>query len=351
MLPETHYRAILDALPAGGTLLHCGPRDAARPLEDRAPDGVSLTTVNVEQVETALTNEGGARFDVIVVDDPTLRPGLLARLRPMLTAAGVFFLEHAQHAGYDAEKRACRDHGSIGPDSGSDSHLWFGGPQLPRAGAGDVPVIVSYFTTDTAYVALADRLRASCDDLGLTHHIVPRTPRGSWEANCATKAEVCLTAWREMRRPILWVDADAIVRGRPSLLAGSRADFAIHKYWGWEFASGTLFFGQTPLAERLLATWVDRCAHEPRVLDQVHLGRVWDEVAASAPLHTTWLPRSYCQIFDTPLEHDEAPVVEHFQASRSCKTAVTVGDPMPWPVSPEEFKQARRASRPLTPAA
>jgi hypothetical protein len=348
---QGHQRAILEALPAAGTLLYCGCRDAARRLEESARAGDSVTALALEDIEFARTHTGGERFDVIVVDDPALRPGLLARLRPMLAADGVVFLAHAQHACYDADKRGYRDYGSIGPDPGSDSHLWYGGPARPRTGAGGLPVIVSYFTTDTAYAALADRLRASCDGLGLTHYIVPRPARGSWEANCATKAEVCLTAWRETQRPILWVDADAIVRNQPSLLAGSRADFAIHKYWGWEFASGTLFFGRTPLAERLLTSWVDRCAREPRVLDQVHLGRVWDEVAASAPLHTTWLPRAYCQIFDTPLEHDEAAVIEHFQASRSQKAAVTVGDSMPWPVSPEDFKQARRASRPLTPAA
>ena len=347
----SHHRVVLDALPPGGTLLYCGARDAARPLEEAAPAGTSLTVVDVEQVDAIVRDDNGTRFDVIVVNDPALRPWVLTRLRPLLTDEGLVFLEHAQHACYDGDKRHFRDHGCVGPDLGNGSHLWFGGPGLPRASVGDVPVIVSYFTTDTVYSALADRLRASCDDLGLTHRIAPRPPRGSWEANCATKAEVCLSAWRELERPILWVDADALVRARPSLLAGSRADFAIHKYWGWEFASGTLYFGRTPLAERMLETWVDRCAREPRVIDQVHLGRVWDEVSVSAPLHTSWLPRAYCQIFDTPLEHDEVPVIEHFQASREHKAAVTKGEPMPWPVSPEEFKQARRASRPLSEAA
>src|SRR6185295_9499601 len=99
-------------------------------------------------------------------------------------------------------------------------------------------------------------------------------------------AEVCLTAWRTLQRPILWVDADAIVRDRPSLLAGNPSDFAIHKAWGWQFASGTIFFGQTALAERLLEVWVERCRREPRIWDQVHLGLAWDDVAAVGPLHT-----------------------------------------------------------------
>lgn len=350
MVIRTHHRAILDALPSDGALLYCGLHDGARTLEVNAPAGASVVVADAGNV-AAGRPIGDARFDVAVIDGPAPQPGLLTRLRPRLKTEGLVFLENAQHPCYDAEKLHYRDHGSIGPDPGTDAHLWFGTPGTPRAGTGDLPVIVSYFTTDTAYVALAERLRRTCDELGLAHYIVPRRPRGSWEANCATKAEVCLTAWRELQRPILWVDADAVVRERPSLLAGSRADFAIHKYWGWQFASGTIFFGATPLAERLLETWVDRCAREPRLFDQVHLDRAWEELTEAAPLYTRWLPRAYCQIFDSGLEHGEGAVIEHFQASRSQKASVTTGDTVPWPVVPDEFKQARRASRPAPPVA
>src|ERR1051325_1577139 len=122
-----HHRAILDALPAGGTLLYCGPRDGARLLEEAIPAGSSLSNLTIEQVVEGHANDCGGRFDVLVVDDAPPRPGLLHPLRSVLTSGGIFFLEHAQHACYDAEKRDYRDHGSIGPDPGTDSHLWFGG--------------------------------------------------------------------------------------------------------------------------------------------------------------------------------------------------------------------------------
>lgn len=179
-----------------------------------------------------------------------------------------------------------------------------------------LPVIVSYYTTATPYEALAARLRASCERLGLAHHIVALDSRGSWEANTYAKARVCQTAWRELGQPILWVDADAIVHAAPELLR-TTADVAVHKWKGQYFASGTVFFNQTSGADLLLSGWVERCATNRGVSDQPHLEHAWNALVRVHPLQTLWLPRSYCQIFDAPRVNGEAAVIEHFQASRT----------------------------------
>lgn len=181
---------------------------------------------------------------------------------------------------------------------------------------GALPIIVSYYTAGTPYQAAAERLRASCDRLDLAHHIVSRETRGDWQLNAFAKADVCRTAWRQLGQPILWVDADAVIHARPELLRGATADFAIHKWKGTHFASGTVFFNQTLGAARLLHRWVEHCATGDDWSDQPLLERAWHEV----PVDTLWLPRSYCQIFDA--RREDRPVIEHFQASRTQRVKV-----------------------------
>lgn len=175
------------------------------------------------------------------------------------------------------------------------------------------PLIVSYYTTGTVYEQWADRMMASCDRLGLQHHVVPLEVTGSWEVRTHTKARVCQAIWTEARQPILWVDADAVIHQRPERLLNATADFAVHQWEGDKhFISATVFFNQTPAAGRLLEAWVARCPTDTTVSDQEHLQAVWNTMARE--LHTLWLPRSYCQIFDR--QRDEPPVIEQFQASR-----------------------------------
>jgi len=172
-----------------------------------------------------------------------------------------------------------------------------------------LPIVVSFYTVNTAYEVMASRLRTSCERLGLAHDMVGIDSRGTWDLDTATKATVCRDAWRRLGRPILWVDADAVIHARPELLRDAPEDVAVHKWKGQHFASGTVFFNQTPLAGRLLDGWVDRCAAGDS--DQIHLELAWKDIPE---IRTLWLPRSYCQIFDA--RRDEPAVIEHFQASR-----------------------------------
>ncbi|WP_222102774.1 class I SAM-dependent methyltransferase, partial [Robbsia andropogonis] len=86
---------------------------------------------------------------------------------------------------------------------------------------------------------------------------------------------------------------------------------------GWEFCSGTLYFGKTALAGRLLDQWVKRCDADPTLWDQIHLCSAWCDISSVAPLKTVWLPRSYLQIADAPIFCE--PVIRHWQASRASK--------------------------------
>lgn len=185
--------------------------------------------------------------------------------------------------------------------------------------------IVSFYTADNDYAEHAARLRGTLDRFGLDHILQPIDSRGRWEHNCAYKAEFLLEQWQASDRPIVWLDADATVEALPDLFSALTADVALHKWtWnhaeqdrGWEFCSGTLYFGKSAHAEALLAQWLLRCQADPLTWDQVHLASAWCDISAVRPLKTSWLPRAYLHIDGAP--GVEPTVIRHWQASRQAK--------------------------------
>jgi hypothetical protein len=388
-IAEVQRRKVLSFLPPYGRMLAWGLGHDATWFADRLPSGAALVCVEHDEATAAHVLEAvaghggvdvrlcppsgrlgrrdtreeedanglgayvraaaGERFDVIAINGRA-RAACLTVAQDLLAPGGVVCLHDSQRDWYDEAKRAFRSWGVIGacPDT-RVRHLWFGG--LGHAARttqvdGPMPVIVSYFTIGTPYEEEARRLIASCDALGVTHHVVPLPPAGSWEANCARKAEVCLDAWHRTQAPILWVDADAVMEAPPALLAGCDADFAVHRWNDWQFASGTIFFNRSAVARGLLERWVERCRRDPRVWDQVSLDLAWEDVVALQPLDTLWLPRSYCQIFDAEPDGDQPVVIRHHQASRRLKAAMSDAPSAPPPASSVALVRARTAGRP-----
>ncbi|MGI8982065.1 MAG: methyltransferase domain-containing protein [Pirellulaceae bacterium] len=292
----------------------------------------------------------GEQFDLIMVDG-NARDACIRQAKALLAPGGIVMLHDAQRAWYDDAKKTFVEHGHIGscPDYPSP-HLWWGGHSPPSAAArtsGELPLIICFYTKNTDYEIEARKLIESCDRLRLDHRIAGLESRGSWEANCSLKSEFIFDVWKSSGRPVLWVDADAILHSSPELLRGCRADFAIHKCRGWQFASGTLFFNQTAAAATLIHRWIARCRQNPRVWDQENLDLAWEETVAVHPLETLWLPEPYCRIFD--LHEGRSPaegVIEHFQASRRLKAKVSNTPSTPAAKATPSLIAARQACRP-----
>ncbi len=394
-----HRERLVSFVPPGGRMLEWGAGGSTVWLAQNLPDSATLTSVEHDrewfyEVANHLGNGGrgrrdnvrlllreptgplgtnatageddpsslrpfidavdGERFDVILVDGYA-RSACLDRARALLNPGGVVVLHDAQRPWYDDAKALFTARGHMGscPDY-PGPELWWGTNtgdpafRAPRAAltVSETPVVLCYFTLNTPYADEARKLKESCIRLGLDHRIVGVQPRGSWEANCAYKARFVEEWWRALGRPVLWVDADAIVHRTPELLRGVAADFAVHRALGWMFASGTVFFNQSAEAEALLVRWRERCEADPKTWDQVHLDAAWEDIARAQPLETLWLPREYTYIADladAPVAED--PVIEHTQASRRFKSAVSVGAPEAQPEYPADLVAARRASR------
>jgi hypothetical protein len=396
-----HRERLVSFVPPGGRMLEWGAGGSTVWLAQHLPEGATLTSIEHDrewfyEVTNHLGNGGrgkrenvrmllreptgplgknatageddptnlrpfvdavdGERFDVILVDGYA-RGACLEKARSLLNPGGVVVLHDAQREWYDDGKALFTARGHMGscPDY-PGPELWWGTnvgdvafrPVRAALNENEMPVVVCFFTLNTPYAEEAKRLKESCIRLGLDHRIVGVQPRGSWEANCAYKAKFVEEWWRALGRPVLWADADAIVRRTPELLRGIAADFAVHRALGWMFASGTVFFNQTPEAEALLVRWRERCEADPKTWDQVHLDAAWEDIALTLPLETLWLPREYTYIADLEdVAMTEDPVIEHTQASRRYKATVSAGGGGA-DVQPEyaaDIIAARRASR------
>lgn len=205
---------------------------------------------------------------------------------------------------------------------------------LYDAGRGELPLFVSYYTSDTPYEALAMELRASLDRLGLPHRIEPIPSRGSWVANTGLKARVVEKVWAESKGPICWIDADASILRPPTFLMGNPFDIAFVRRKGWEDISSLIYFGRTEAAGRVLTEWVRLCAENPHVWDQVLLSLAWFRTARDTVLTSQWLnggvfrfPRPAIRdlrdrLFYYPFGLKIRPYIDQKQASRALKAFV-----------------------------
>lgn len=406
IIGQAQRELILKHLRPGSRVLEWGSGGSTLWLADRLPEGASLTSVehdaawhqrvrwylntgggrdrsNVrlltipptgpvgtnatieEEREESLTDYIRAvpddeRFDVIIVDGYARNACLRRAVR--LLAPGpesTVFLHDAHRDWYDPGKQVFTARGTIGscPDYPGPL-LWWGGhgAEDPRSSKGACPLVISYYTLGTPYEQEVEGLKQSVRELELDHDIRGVDSLGSWERNCARKARFVLDMARQHDRPVLWVDADAVIRRPPLLLAGAEPDFAVYRAHGWQLASGTVYFNRTEPAQALLAAWVRHCEAEPGVWDQIHLDTAWEEVTATRPLRTMWLPQTYTKIFDAAPDSDgpvgathanHEPVIEHFQASRRLKRQVSTIETVRVMASPsDELVAARRACRP-----
>lgn len=331
-----------------------GSRDNVTMIHAEPQGDIGVNATADEEDPTALTRyldaPGGQKYDVIIVDG-VARGTCMERARDLLNPGGVVFLHDAQRDWYDKAKGLFIEHGTIGSCEDYPSPLlWWGGlePERARGSAAAAPVVISFYTLGTPYEEEVEGLKKSCWKLGLDHVIQGVEPKGSWERNCAMKARYILEESRRLDRPVLWVDADAVVRQPPVLLAGGEMDFAVQKAMGWQFNSATVFFNRTPIAQKMLERWTQMCEERPEIWDQIHLDAAWESVVARHPLRTCWLPQTYAKIYDMDAESrlgGLTPVIEQFQASRRFKDEVsetvrTMRDPG------EDLQSARKACRP-----
>ncbi|MBS0624884.1 MAG: hypothetical protein JSS32_02400 [Verrucomicrobia bacterium] len=190
------------------------------------------------------------------------------------------------------------------------------------------PVIISYFTRGTLYEKDAADLQASCDRLGLESSIDGIDSFGSWDSHCCFKPGFILRKLKKLKKPVVWIDADALVIKSPDLFDSLTCDLAVRidpEREPSDFSkvrTGTVFVNYTKAGMDLVKDWGEICQEALKSKPKGH--EVWDQICLKALIQQGTqakiesLPNSYCAIFDAQ-EDQENPVIVHYAASRLYK--------------------------------
>jgi len=193
-----------------------------------------------------------------------------------------------------------------------------------------LPLIVSYYTLDTGYEEEIKNLINSCEKLGLQTDFVGIKSRGKWDQNCCYKPQFLMKKLQEHQRPLVWVDADAVILKKPLLLENLTCDIAVRVYEDLPVShpskvyTGTVYFGNTPGAFELLKLWDEISQQMLKQSKQ----EVWDQITLKEALLKKTdvdlfpLPDTYSTIYDKTLTPKEEAVILHYQASRLFKKVI-----------------------------
>lgn len=200
------------------------------------------------------------------------------------------------------------------------------------------PLIVSYYTKDTLYQLEVQNLIASCEKWGLEHHIESITSFGSWDRNCCYKPFFIMEKMQQFKRPLFWVDADAVFEREPKWQNVFAKDLAIrlNKDLGDDHPSkvisGSVFINATPNAARVLKLWGQECINS--FSDPERMEEVWDQIALRDVVKREglgadigFLPLEYSAIVGNSSDEKEVGevVIAHYQASRRFKKIINSG--------------------------
>lgn len=192
------------------------------------------------------------------------------------------------------------------------------------------PTVISFYTENTPYEKEVEGLIATCKKFDIPYSIDPLPNFGSWEKNCCFKPKYIQKKLSMLQKPVLWLDADAIIYQKPTLFETFDADIALHSNTELpdthpsKVNSGTLFFNSTPKAHDLLAKWDE----ETELLLETD-SEPWDQVSlrnvllkSDVKIHN--LDVRYCQIYNKIKDEEslKSSFFIHFQASRTLKKII-----------------------------
>ena len=192
------------------------------------------------------------------------------------------------------------------------------------------PIIISFYTENTAYQLEILTLINSCRNLDIPLDIEGVAARDTWALNCAIKPFFIRQKLHQHRRPVFWVDADAVFLKKPDFTQMLQHDLGIRKMQRFahdkrfRYCAGSMFFNYSVGALDFVEKWCDWCEKEqekeqdPLFLDQLSLADLFEK-GSTASLYL--LPLAYAKIFDIDAKEitPEETVIEHRQISRLYK--------------------------------
>jgi len=177
------------------------------------------------------------------------------------------------------------------------------------------PLIVGYYTKDTPYELEYRKLIVSLEALGYEYDYAAIATLGSWQKNTQQKAQIIEMMLLKHKRPILYLDVDAVMVQPPVLCDDIDTPIAaVHFSDSGELLSGTVYF--TPDALPTVSQWQALNEKYPETLPNGQLA--WDQRTLKMAIKDTQcpfteLPQEYTWIVELTQRRYPglAPVILH----------------------------------------
>lgn len=186
--------------------------------------------------------------------------------------------------------------------------------------------VVSFYTIGTPYEKEIQSLRESLVSKNVPHDIRGLADLGQWEANAKQKPVFIRDMLNECDHALVWLDADSVVLRYPKVFEMIDTDIAVYykttgpcadRFGGFELVSASMYFANNDRVKMLLDMWINEQSRalqpESQLIEQRALQRIIPVWRAECKGTISFLPQSYCRIFDAPEDHR---VIEQRQASR-----------------------------------
>jgi hypothetical protein len=191
-------------------------------------------------------------------------------------------------------------------------------------------IVVSFYTKDNGYDREAAKLIESLKAFGVDYYVEAIDSLGNWMTNAHhTHGFIRKALDLYPERPVVWTDADSVLRRYPGLFDTLDCDFAAHVHnwirWGkTELLCGTMYFANNTATRGFLEDCARMNLQFPNrrgAFNVAETFKVWKD-----RLRFQELPPEYCKIYDL-MSNVPDPVFEHFQASRRFRRHIPIPIP------------------------
>jgi len=185
--------------------------------------------------------------------------------------------------------------------------------------------VVSFYTINSGYQKEVQNLIKSLEKFKISYYIEGIESTGDWCINTHYKPNIIRRLLDLINKPIVWIDADAVVKQYPILFEAITEDFSGYfpnsdkgndSIIRENVLSGTIYFNNTIGARNILDKWMDECINKRSEWDQHILASCMKALGNKITIKD--LPPTYVKITDLMKNVGDA-VIEHFQASRRHK--------------------------------
>lgn len=212
---------------------------------------------------------------------------------------------------------------------------------------------ISAYTVGTPYEEEAKNLEQSLKDNKVPYKLYSYESQGDWEINCLQKGRIILKAFNELKRNLVWLDADAEVLKYPELFDTYKYDIGLYRRWHtpeqqrelgtlYHWDTGTMFLKNTASIHKLVTTQ-QSFLFVAQAVGLVEAGLDWtlmgfnhfisriarDGVNSPTGIRVGQLPVTYSYIANTKqpeeLKYKRKVVIRHHQASRRLKEIIDEG--------------------------